>query len=121
LRRIRVRIGEIKPTQAMREMKKAEKVKKRNARLAIEAAKADEQKKSWNLWLDCLDERQIATKIGTDKSNIEKWRAELTDESAFDFPSVSRQHFDIWNFKRSDSNTGYFGHMPPQIWPSEPQ
>jgi hypothetical protein len=42
----------------------------------------------------------------------------ITANAEFRSPSVSRQHFDIWQFQTSDKDSGqqsYFGAMPPQV------
>jgi hypothetical protein len=59
----------------------------------------DAQKaKAWDLWLDCLSEREIAEKVGVDQATAHRWIDAKPEESGFASPPESRQHFDVWSF-----------------------
>lgn len=81
--------------------------------------KADQQAKAWDLWLDCLSIRDVATALdGPDENTVGGWLSRKADESGFRDAPASRQHFDIWNFQKADDDAGsasYFGRMPSQV------
>lgn len=76
-----------------------------------------EQQKSqaWDMWLDCYSERQIAEEIGITHETVGNWVAKFTTDSKISQPPDSRQHFDIWQFSKSNGDSSYFGQMPPQV------
>jgi len=90
-------------------------------------ARADEQKrkqaKAWDLHLDCWTQQAIADEVGESQRTISNWieKRELDSEiskapgATADKPWGHVQHFDIWSFARSDSDSTYFGHMPPEV------
>jgi len=74
--------------------------------------------KAWDLWLDCLSEREIAEAIGVPQPTLsgEKgWLIEKRNNPVFNQAPESRQHFDIWQFPTADGDSHYFGRMPPQV------
>jgi hypothetical protein len=71
--------------------------------------------KAWDLWLDCHTQQEIANEIGVGRDTINKWVSDFRTNSEFLQSPESRQHFDIWNFSKSDSDSTYFGQMPPQV------
>jgi DNA-binding transcriptional regulator YiaG len=75
--------------------------------------KAEQQARAWDLWLDCWEQKTIATEIGVSEATISEWFEKR--RSAETEPPESRQHFDVWNFAASDSVGGVFGRMPPQV------
>lgn len=86
-------------------------------------AKRDEKQaqkdKAWDLWLNCMSERDVAEAVGVDQATINRWiRDAKADGSDFASPPESRQHYNIWTFHQADDTAGqksYFGRMPPQI------
>lgn len=91
------------------------------ARQYCSAARQDEkqaqQERAWDLWLDCHDYRSIEGMIenGPDEVTIGRWvsskRTDVQNEGA----PESRQHFDVWQFQKSEGESSYFGKMPPQV------
>jgi hypothetical protein len=100
---------------------------------ARDAEKEAMQAKAWQLWLDCYSDRQIAEQLGIDRETAGKWldggksanaenpplaaKSAKADKTNLNAPK-SRQHFDIWEFQKSDGDDGdpnYFGRMPPQV------
>jgi DNA methylase len=91
------------------------------------AEKAEQQAKAWDLWLNCLDETDIAVDMGfvaadadaKTKLNrarpIADWILEKRNSAEFENPPASRQHFDIWQFHKAEGDSTYFGKMPPQV------
>jgi hypothetical protein len=72
--------------------------------------------KAWDMWLDCRNYREIATELdGPDEDTVGRWISAKRNEFRNADAPNSRQHFDIWNFTKSDSDSTYFGQMPPQI------
>jgi hypothetical protein len=77
-----------------------------------------EQQKAtaWDMWLDCLSYREIAAELGgPDEDTVGRWVSAKRNEFKNADAPESRQHFDIWNFSKSNSDSTYFGQMPPQI------
>lgn len=88
-----------------------------------------EQQKAtaWDMWLNCSEPPDIAVNMGfvaedatgEERDNatrtIRNWIGKFRTDSKFSDPPESRQHFDIWNFSKSNSDSTYFGQMPPQI------
>lgn len=69
--------------------------------------------KAWDLWLDCQEQKVIASSVAVDEATISRW---LQDgRSAEMQPPESRQHFDVWSFGKADGESSYFGKMPPQV------
>lgn len=73
----------------------------------IRDAKRDEKEalktKAWDLWLNCLSEREVAEQLGVDHKTVGKWCGEKSDElgisppgATTDAPWGNVQHFDIW-------------------------
>jgi DNA modification methylase len=72
------------------------------------------QAQAWDLWLDCLNESQIAQDIGVSQPTVSR----IIQDGKFaelNNPPESRQHFDIWQFQAADGDSSYFGRMPPQV------
>lgn len=88
---------------------------------ARDAELAERQEKAWDLWLDCLSERQVAEIVlGDDdkRPTVQKWLDSFRQLAQFIQPPESRQHFDIWQFTHADKGSGqqsYFGAVPPQV------
>lgn len=78
------------------------------------AEKAELQEKAWDLWLDCLSEREVAAELSMDEATAHRWIASKAQDCGNEAPA-SRQHFDIWQFSKSNSDSTYFGQMPPQV------
>jgi hypothetical protein len=55
------------------------------------------------------------TSWGIPRDTLHGWLVEKRKGSEFNQPSESRQHFDIWQFHKSDGDSSYFGRMPPQV------
>lgn len=83
------------------------------------AEKEAQQDKVWDLWLDCLDVREIGEQLGMPKSTVDDAVSEKRKSSDFGQAPESRQHFDIWQFATTDRESGgqqsYFGAVPPQV------
>lgn len=84
-------------------------------------ARADEKKaaqaKAWDLWLDCMSEREIAKVLEVDHKTVGAWVGESA-QTCGNSPPESRQHFDVWQFGTADKDAGaqsYFGAIPPQV------
>lgn len=79
--------------------------------------KQTQQDRTWDMWLDCLSEREIAERIGVDQATISRWLIDARTASAGNAsPPASRQHFDSWSFAMTDADdSGFFGKMPPQV------
>lgn len=85
---------------------------------ARKAEKDAQQAKAWDLWLDCLSERQIAEQMSVTQPTIGEWVKEKRGSAEFFQPPPSRQHFDVWQFQNSGKDAGqqsYFGALPPQV------
>jgi DNA methylase len=78
------------------------------------AEKANQQGKAWDMWLDCYSHQDIANEIGIDRSTVDNWIGEKR-KTFQNSPPESRQHFDIWQFSKSNGDSSYFGQMPPQV------
>lgn len=80
------------------------------------AEKEAAQAQALDMWLDCRSQADIADSIGVDEATVSRW---LQDgKSAEMQPPASRQHFDVWQFKTADKDSGqqsYFGAVPPQV------
>lgn len=76
--------------------------------------KAELQAKAWDLWLNCLSEREVAAELSMDEATAHRWLASKLQECGNEAPD-SRQHFDIWQFSKSNGDSTYFGQMPPQV------
>jgi hypothetical protein len=78
-------------------------------------ARQDEKKaaqaKAWDLWLDCLSEREIAKLLDRDHTTIGDWVGDFRRTAEFHQPPESRQHFDVWQFHKADDAgaQSYFG------------
>lgn len=81
------------------------------------AEKQQQQDKAWDLWLDCVEQQDIAAGIDVDPATISRWLQER--KSAEVQAPESRQHFDVWQFPTTDREAGgqqsYFGAVPPQV------
>lgn len=77
--------------------------------------KAEQKAKAWDLWLNCLSEREIAKAVGVDHATVERWVGAEREASGNAPPPASRQHFDVWSFQSADGESSYFGKMPPQV------
>jgi hypothetical protein len=77
--------------------------------------KQRQQERAWDLWLDCLSERQIAERIGVVQKTINNWVSNYRTDPRFTQPPESRQHFDVWQFGTDGGDSSYFGRMPPQV------
>jgi hypothetical protein len=102
---------------------------------ARDQEKKEQQEKAWDLWLDCCEPPDIAVQMGfvaSDASGDERgnasrivrdWIGKFRQLPEFSNPPGKTdkqpwgniQHFDIWNFTKSDSDSTYFGQMPPQV------
>ena len=85
---------------------------------ARQGEKEAAQAKAWDLWLDCLSERQIAETVGVTQPTVGEWVKEKVKSDEFFQPPESRQHFDVWQFATADKTAGaqsYFGALPPQV------
>lgn len=92
-------------------------VAKKYAAKARQHEKERQQEKAWDLWLDCWTQQAIAEEIGVPQNTISGWVSKKEQDSEFDRPPQSRQHFDVWSFATADDDAGtgsYFGRMPPQ-------
>jgi len=85
-------------------------------------ARADEkraaQARAWDLWLDCMSEREIEAAIDVPRKTLADWVGEKRNSADFAQPPESRQHFDVWQFAKADKDAGqqsYFGSLPPQV------
>jgi hypothetical protein len=90
------------------------------------AEKAAAEDRAYDLWLDCLSQREIAEIIGrefpafadVEHTTIGRWFGAKANLFANAPPPESRQHFDIWQFQAADDDAGaqsYFGALPPQV------
>jgi hypothetical protein len=88
--------------------------------------KAGAQDRAYDLHLDCLSQREIATAIGKEfpafsdvtQQTIGNWANKKTKEFENLSPPDSRQHFDVWSFATADKDAGqqsYFGAVPPPL------
>jgi len=85
---------------------------------ARQSEKAERQARAFDLWLDCLSEREIAKEIGVTQPTAAEWVKEKRGSADFFQPPESRQHFDVWQFQSADDtagSAGFFGRMPPQV------
>ncbi|CAN5551327.1 hypothetical protein BH24ACT4_BH24ACT4_24160 [soil metagenome] len=66
---------------------------------------AEQKEQAWDLWLDCLSEREIGAEIDVPRKTLADWVGEKRNDPDFAQPPESRQHFDIWTFPpaRDDS------------------
>ena len=89
----------------------------------LREAKRDEKEankaKAWDLWLDCLSYRQIGEEMEVDHKTVADWCGEKSDEYENSAPHATRenpwgviQHFDVWPFASSGTESSYFGKMP---------
>ncbi len=90
------------------------------AKKYVSTARQDEKKqlqeRAWDMWLDCHTQQAIADELGTSQPTVNDWLSKREQDSGFDNPPESRQHFDVWQFATDkDSDTTYFGKMPEQI------
>ena len=84
---------------------------------ARQAEQAEQRAKAWDLWLDCLSQRQIAEQIGIAHVTVGDWVGRIAADAENLPPPDSRQHFDIWQFQNAEKDAGsqsYFGALPPQ-------
>lgn len=79
------------------------------------AEKKEQQNKAWDLWLNCLTQEQIAEEMTLPQRTVSDWLSEKRKNADFAKHPESRQHFDIWQFLKSDGDSTYFGQMPPQV------
>lgn len=83
------------------------------------AEKQAMQEKAWDLWLNCLTEREIAERLGEDQPTINRLLIQKRESADLNQPPESRQHFDVWSFATTDREGGgqqsYFGALPPQV------
>lgn len=80
--------------------------------------KRQQQDRAWELWLDCMSEREIEAQIGVPRKTVADWLGEKRQMSESAQPPESRQHFDVWQFATADRDAGaqsYFGAVPPQV------
>jgi len=56
--------------------------------------------KIFDLWLDCLSEREIEEQVSVTQKTINNWLSKKRTDSLFTQPPASWQHFDVWNFNR---------------------
>jgi hypothetical protein len=84
------------------------------ARQATAHEKATQQAQAWDLWLDCLSEREIAERIGVTQPTVGEWVKEKRNSAEIFQPPYSRQHFDVWSFQTDDDPKAYFG-TPPTL------
>lgn len=85
----------------------------KDARTAEKQAQKDQ---AWDLHLDCWTQQSIAKLIGVPQQTVADWLTDFGKSSIFGNPPDSRQHFDVWSFQTAaDSNSSYFGRMPPQV------
>ena len=70
------------------------------------AEKQARQDRAWDLWLDCLSERDIARELATPQQTIDGWLTEKRKLSESGQPPESRQHFDVWSFPTADRDAG---------------
>lgn len=77
--------------------------------------KAEQQARAWDLWLDCLSDREISEALDIPDRTISEWLREKRNSADFAQPLESRQHFDVWQFQAADGDSSYFGRMPPQV------
>jgi hypothetical protein len=107
------------PDERYEEISQLLSITKRTAQTYCAEARQNEveQQKSqaWDMWLNCSTQQKIADEIGVEQKTISNWISKFTTNGKFTNPPESRQHFDIWNFTKSDSDSTYFGQMPPQI------
>ena len=98
---------------------------------ARKAEKEAQQAKAWDLWLDCLSDREIAEHVGVSHPTIGEWVEEKRGSAEIFQPPGqttkdpqkpgywgSIQHFDVWQFPQADKDAGqqsYFGALPPQV------
>jgi hypothetical protein len=86
------------------------------ARDARRDEKQAQQEKVWDLWLNCLSEREIAAEIDGDEATVHRWiTASKSNALENEAPPASRHHFDVWQFQSANGESSYFGRMPPQI------
>jgi transposase len=50
--------------------------------------------RAWDLWLDCMSEREIEKEIGIAQKTVNDWLSEKRKDPVFAQPPASRQHFD---------------------------
>jgi len=77
-----------------------------------------QQAKAWDMWLDCMSERAIASELGMGQKTINEWLSGKRTSAESTQPPESRQHFDVWSFATADQDAGaqsYFGAVPPQV------
>lgn len=81
--------------------------------------KAEQKAKAWDLWLDCLNYRDVANLLdGPDEDTVGRWVSAKKNEFGNADAPQSRQHFDVWSFGNAPDDVGtqsYFGKMPAQI------
>jgi hypothetical protein len=92
-----------------------EKTAQEYARDAKRDEKQQQQDSACDMWLDCFSQEQIATRLDVTQQTISNWLQKFQSVGEFVEPPASRQHFDIWQFTKSDGDSSYFGKMPPQV------
>ena len=85
-------------------------------------ARSDEKKaaqeKAWDLWLDCVEQKDIAVSVGVSEASVSGWFKERKSALSESDAPESRQHFDVWQFATTNKDSGsqsYFGAIPPQV------
>ena len=79
--------------------------------LSIESAKkyaskarsdemAEKEEAAWAMWLDCISQVDIAKKLDVTQQTVSNWIQKREQGSEICSPPESRQHFDVWQFKK---------------------
>lgn len=80
----------------------------------------ERQERAWDLWLNCMSQREIAELVEVTQPAISGWLDKFATDVGNLSPPASRQHFQNWSFATADKDAGaqsYFGAMPPHHHP----
>lgn len=79
--------------------------------------KEEKQTKAWDMWLNCVSERQIAETLRVDHVTISNWLVKKRQMTEFHQVPSSLQCFDVWGFEHVDKSAGgkIFERMPSQV------
>jgi len=93
------------------------KTAKEYARDARRDEVAERKADIWDRWLNCewMSYAEAEKATGVSDKTIKGWLSEFSNALEFSEPPLSRQHFDLWQFQKSDGESSYFGKMAPQI------
>lgn len=76
--------------------------------------KTEQEALAWDLWLNCMDQDDVATEVGVSEATISGWFKKR--KAAVIEPPDPHQAFDIWSFgTKYDGDNARFGKLVPGV------